>query len=590
MQYKLINEPDKNLSTIEQVLVNRGIKKEGIPKYVNTTWEDVNPPEALGEENMIEAAAALTGAILNNEKVLVVVDSDCDGFTSSALLINYLHERFPSFVENNLDYFLHEGKQHGLNDCYQHIINDGQYSVVITPDSASNDYEEHKALKEAGIDIIILDHHEAEKISEDAITINNQLSDYPNKEFSGVGVTWQFCRYLDSKLGEPAAAYNLLDLVALGLTADMVSLRELETRHLILEGFKEENIKNPFIYHIAKKNSFSLGDEITSIGAAFYISPFVNAMVRSGTHDEKELLFNSMLKHKAFEKVLSNKRGHKLGEEEYLFEQALRTATNVKNRQTKAQNEGMDFLNKKIESENLLNNKVLLFQIQSGQIDRNIAGLVANKLMAKYQRPCCVLTKVRNEKGDFLQGSSRGYDKSGVTNFKDICENFPYTDYAQGHQSAFGLSIPSDKANEFLEYTNKVLENMSSSPVYLVDYIYEGSNVEPSDILDIANMKFFWGKDIDESKIAVEGLVITKDMVTLMSPDKRPTLKISLPNGVALIKFHSSQEEYGSFCSNSGYKKFNIVGKCNENKWNGHNFPQILIEDYELVDSNKYFF
>ena len=58
----------------------------------------------------------------------------------------------------------------------------------------------------------------------------------------------------------------------------------------------------------------------------------------------------------------------------------------------------MELLEKKIKEENLLNHKVLLFLLEPGQIDRNIAGLVANKLMAKYQRPVCVLTKVIEEK------------------------------------------------------------------------------------------------------------------------------------------------------------------------------------------------
>ena len=104
----------------------------------------------------------------------------------------------------------------------------------------------NQQLKLAGMQTIILDHHEAEHISEDAIIINNQLSDYPNKNLSGAGVVWQFCKYLDSLL-EKNIADNYLDLVALGLTGDMMSLQSIETKHLINKGFKDENIQNPFI-------------------------------------------------------------------------------------------------------------------------------------------------------------------------------------------------------------------------------------------------------------------------------------------------------------------------------------------------------
>ena len=50
------------------------------------------------------------------------MDCDCDGFTAATLLIDYLHELFPSWVENKIDWFLHEGKQHGLSDCYKYAI------------------------------------------------------------------------------------------------------------------------------------------------------------------------------------------------------------------------------------------------------------------------------------------------------------------------------------------------------------------------------------------------------------------------------------------------------------------------------------
>ena len=140
---------------------------------------------------------------------------------------------------------MHEGKSHGLSDVMEYIFHK-DFELVILPDSSSNDYEYHQQLKLAGMQTIILDHHEADHISEDAIIINNQLSDYPNKNLSGAGVVWQFCKYLDSLL-EKNIADNYLDLVALGLTGDMMSLQSIETKHLINKGFKDENIQNPFI-------------------------------------------------------------------------------------------------------------------------------------------------------------------------------------------------------------------------------------------------------------------------------------------------------------------------------------------------------
>ena len=602
MKYQLINKINPNYSTIQQILTNRGIPFNEISHYMNTTDEDINSPLLLGKEKLKNAAAALTQAILSNESVLIIVDCDCDGFTSSALLINYLYDVFPSWVENNLHWFLHEEKEHGLGDCMEYI-SQRQFSLIIVPDAGSNDYQYHKQLKQQGRTVIILDHHEAEFISSDAIIINNQLCDYPNKEFSGVGIVWQFCRYLDSLLNKDFAN-NYLDLVALGLTADMMSLQSLETKHLILKGFKEENIRNPFIYGMVEKNSYSLGSKVTPIGAAFYIAPFVNAMVRSGTLEEKELLFNSMLKFKAFDIVLSNKRGHKLGETEKLVEQALRTATNVKNRQTRAQDAGMELIEHLIEENHMMEHKILLFLLEPGQIDKNIAGLCANKIMAKYQRPCCILTRVevideniiltslppQQYKYDTYQGSARGCDKVGITNFKDICTETECIMYAEGHQGAFGLGIAAWQIDNFIKRTDELLKDMSDEPIYYVDYIYEGYNVNPENILDIASLDDLWGKEMDEALVAIKDLKVTKDMITLMSPDKKPTLKITLPNRVALIKFNSNEDEYENLLSEEGYIAIDIVGRCNQNNWMGNIYPQILIEEYQIVGQCKYIF
>jgi len=132
---------------------------------------------------------------------------------------------------------MHEGKQHGLNDCMDYILQN-DYFLIICPDSSSNDYKEHETLKNKNIEVIVLDHHLADHISEHTIIINNQLSDYPNKELSGVGVVWQFCRFIDSII-EADYSNNFLDLVALGNCGDMMSLKSLETRYLIIKGFKK---------------------------------------------------------------------------------------------------------------------------------------------------------------------------------------------------------------------------------------------------------------------------------------------------------------------------------------------------------------
>jgi single-stranded-DNA-specific exonuclease len=610
MKIKLINTPDFSLSATEQVLINRGISYDKIHHYLNTTDNDINPPEALGETALKHAARILIQTIQNDDRVLVIVDSDCDGFTSAAVLINYLYDLFPAFVINNVDWVLHQGKQHGIDtkefDLESFAL--ANYKLIICPDSSSNDYDQHLWLCEHGVNTIVLDHHEAEAISDHAYVINNQLCDYPNKELSGVGVTWQFCRYLDSILGKNYAN-DYLDLVALGNMADMMSMTSIETKHLIHKGFQAANVKNPFIFEMANKNSYSLnkGDYqshndlmFTPMGAAFFIAPFVNAMVRSGTQEEKELIFNSMIKFKAFEIVPSTKRGHRPGETERVVDQALRTCTNVKNRQTRAQDTGLEFLEGMIEEQNLMQHKVLLFLLEPGQVDRNIAGLIANKFMAKYQRPVCILTKVEEiiatdvpgrtaplmTKRVSYQGSARGYDASGITNFKDICAAAPGVIFAQGHQGAFGLGIDADEIESFLEATDVALANMSSEPSYFVDYIFDANNVDTDKILEIARMNDYWGKNIDRAFICIKGLKVCDNNFQVM---KGNTLKFKMPN-VDIIKFGGTDDEVKKF-STEGYVEIDCVCQCCINEWPQFVYnPQLMMVDYEIVDSQNYYF
>ena len=579
--------PIKYDNTLTQVLTARGISASEVKEYTMANIKDnVNSPLAFGEELMEKALKMLIGHISKNHKALVIVDCDVDGNTSAALLLNYLHILFPAWVENNIEYAFHSGKQHGLNDIVKYLVDDNvHFDLIICPDSASNDTDECKLLKEDNTDVLILDHHDFDKENPYAIIINNQdsYSNYPNKALSGVGVVWQFCKYIDQKMGCNHAD-DFLDLVAIGLCGDMMDLRSIETRALVSAGLN--NLKNPYIYYMAQKNAFKLGSKITPMGAAFYIVPLLNAIQRSGTQEEKKLVFESMLSYKAFNKVPSTKRGHKLGEMEQIVDQAIRTSTNVKNRQTRVQDASLEALEKKIENEHLLEHKVLLILLDDNNIPAEVRGLIANKFMAKYQRPCCLLSK-----GDgCYSGSARGCSIAGVDDFKQICLDTNKIEYAIGHPNAYGLSIKEENIQSFIEKTDIALKDMSDEAIYYVDYIFEGQNCNPQTILDIAEMNDYWGSEIDEALVAVTGLKVTKEMVEIYRKSTN-TIKISLNNGVSIMKFNADEELCNKLTEqNSGFIEMDIVGKCNQNEWNGMITPQIFIEDYNITDSNKYYF
>lgn len=581
MDYKLIAPPNPLLTPIEQVLANRGIPIPNISHYLNTTDADNLSYDLLDN---IKVGAQLLIKHLNDDKnIWVIIDADCDGYCSSAILLNYLHRVIPTIVDNKFIYSHHPVKRHGiyLGQCPNNV------GLVIVPDAGSNDLAEHRILKENGIDVLVLDHHQCDDISQDAIIINNQLCDYPNKALCGAAIVYKFCQCLDNIFGVNLAD-DFIDLVGLALTADMMDLREIETHYLVNRGCNE--IHNPFLKSMIFRQSYSLGDQVTSIGEAFYIAPLVNAVTRVGTMEEKFVLFDSMLEWKAYSQIPSTKRGCK-NQMEQVVEQAVRICTNVKNRQTKLQDSYVEQVEELIAAEGLLSRKLLVIPLDSFALDKGLVGLTANKLMSKYQRPVAILNKMIDEQGVIhWMGSGRGYPKSKLKDFRQFCLDSKLVEFAQGHNNAFGLSILDSQLKEFIDWTEETLKDFEFTPSEDVDFIFTADNFNGNVILNIATMKSLWGQGIPEAKIVIKGLRITKDKITLMARDTKPTLKITLNNGVDCIKFKSSEEEFEQFYSESGCVIVDIIGTCNSNTYRGTTKPQIFIENYEILDRQDYYF
>ena len=579
MNYQLIAPRVPSMSMVEQVLTNRGINLADVKHYLNTSDADILNPQTI--KRMVDGAQMLSKHISLNDKVFLQIDSDCDGYTSAATLINYLNRLFPAFVQNNITYRLHEGKAHGI--IYDTIPKD--VKLVIAPDSSSNDYEVHKQLAQDGIDVLVIDHHEADHVSEYACVINNQLCDYPTKSLSGVGMVYKFCSYIDSLLNVDYAN-DYLDLVALGLIADMMDLRDFETRHLITLGINQ--IRNPYFKGMTVKNSYSLGETITPFGVAFYIAPYINAVTRCGTQEEKLILFESMLDFRAYEMIPSTKRGCK-GQMETRVEQACRNCTNIKNRQTKARDVSLEIIEQIIKDKELLNNKIIIVTLdKSHSIDRNLTGLVATKIANQYQRPTLILNESVLEDGSILwEGSGRNYGQNDFDNLRMFLDESGYFEYAEGHEGAFGVGIKDADLPQFLAYSNKLLEDFDFTPKYYIDFEYDSITLNSDDILNIADFDNLWGQCIEEPYVLVKNIKVTADNISLL---KGTTMKLTLDNDISLIKFRSSEDEYNNLYSDLGCVTINVIGRFQRNSWNGKVSPQILIEDYEIVGRTAYYF
>lgn len=574
MKYRLVN-PELNSPYLENLLRERGV--EDVKEYIKPTQNYLNDPAKL--DNIEKGAELYLNVIKHNGNILIVVDSDCDGFTSATIIYQYTKKIAP---EIRISYLLHEGKQHGLQDHIDTIFEKGDnYDLIILPDSSSNDYKYHEQLKNICVPALVLDHHLTDvEISDNAVVINNQLSkDYPNKELTGAGVTYQFCRYIDNLLKVDYADY-FMDLAAWGIIGDMGSVLEMENRYIIEKGLS--NIHNFFFQTLIDKQSYSMNDKINSTTVAFYIVPLINAMIRVGTMEEKERLFGAFID--GTKKVSSNKRGAK-GTEELLAVESARECTNAKNRQNKIKDNAVDSLEAKIYKLGLIDNKVLFVRLDDDDdFPSELNGLVAMQLSAKFKKPTIVARL--NEEG-FIRGSARGLNESELSDFKTFLTNSGYFEYALGHANAFGCSINNKYLSDFHNYANDKLKDIDfGENVYDVNFISSANNKELEKIVnDLGSYPQLWGQHNPEPLIYIKDINLTPNDIQIIGKNK-DTVKFE-KFGITYIQFHAKQliEDL----SNLNDIKIEIVGKANINEWMGRITPQVFIEGYEVSDGTYSF-
>lgn len=576
MKYKLVN------SVITDNYARRLLSERGVDNYdlfVNGDNFDIGSPEQLN--NMDKGAQVLLNIIKQPlHKVVLIIDCDVDGYTSSAILLQYLNEICP---EINLSYEIHSGKQHGLEDIFEKIENmDMPPDLVILPDAGSNDYIYHAELKAKGIETLILDHHECDHESEDAIVINNKLSpQYKNKELTGAGVTWQFCRYLDQLTGNHFSD-KYIDLVALGLISDMASVIDLENRFIIKQGLS--CINNFFFQTLIEKQSFSIGEKLTPIGVAFYIAPLINAVIRVGTTEEKEHLFMAFIDGQLI--VPSTKRGEK-GQKEKMATQVARDCINARNRQNKIKEKVVETLEIKIAKHDLLNNKILFVRLEEDdEFPAVLNGLVAMQLASKYKRPTIVARL--NEEG-YIRGSIRGLGESELKDFKTFLNESKFFEYCEGHANAAGCSIKNTDLPAFHAYANKTLSNINfNEDFYDVNFICDGRNDLKELVIDLDSIKDTYGQMNSEPLIVVENIKVDKNKDISIIGRNIDTVKLTY-NGMTYMFFRAT-EFIKALQSAPTIFTLTVIGRANVNEYMGTRTPQIMVDNWELSNYDMFQF
>ena len=588
MKCKLVNENFKE-DYLNQLLRARGV--ENIEDFFEPNDSYLQAPTDL--KNMEFGSVLYLRSVQKpNSHILVIVDSDMDGFTSAAIIYQYTKRFNP---ECDIQYFLHSGKQHGLEDHINRLLEEGiQYDLILLPDSSSNDAKYHDMLQDIHIPCLILDHHLTDvKLSDNAVVINNQLSPlYKNKELTGAGVVYQFCRHLDKKLNLNYAD-DYIDLAAAGIIGDMGSVLEMENRFIIKKGLS--NIKNIFLKALLEKQAYSITgkmnaswEEILSktnpISVAFYIVPLVNALIRVGSMEDKELMFQAFIDGNKL--VPCNKRGAK-GTFEKASVEATRVCTNAKNHQAKLKEEISARLENKIFKNDLLSNKVLFIKLDNDDnFPSELNGLICMQLSAKYKKPTIVARL--NDEG-YVRGSARGLNQSELKDFKQFMTDSGLFEYAQGHAQACGCSIPDRNLDNFIKYANEKLKDFNfDENVYNVNFMRECNESDLRTlVLTLGKAEDIWGQSNPTPLIYVNNIYVNPADIKIMGANK-DTLKIE-SNGIAFMKF-KAKDLIEEIKEQIDTIKLEIVGRANINEWGGHIIPQIFIDDYQISAINKYSF
>lgn len=581
MKYKLIGNNDTS-KAIETVLFNRGI--EDPYTYLNLTKDVVQDYNSLS--GMQDAVQCFIRHYDSRDPIGLMPDEDNDGYTASASFYNYVKAVDPDYP---IFYIMHSRpKMHGLgNNEYLRIPDN--IKLLVLADAGTNDANECNTLIEKGIDVIILDHHDAnyQDETEDevnyqtaeynkAIIVNNQLSlEYKNKDLSGVGVVYRFLQALDEELWEDHAD-DFLDLCAVGNIADVMDIRSFETRYFINQGIS--NFKNKFLVALAKAQEYSMNGEISVHNIAWYIAPVINSITRIGTPEERELVFRAMIEQdETFE---YNKRGVGVIDEN-IYDRAARIAKNAKSRQDKQRDKVFNELISKAD----LSEKVVF--LESKQATTGLVGLSAMKLADTLKRPVIVVKEITKNGEKILSGSCRNYDGSPIPDLKDLILKTNSFIFCSGHGNAAGLAIKRDDVDDAKNKFAELLSLVDFNPEIPCDFIFDINDLDVSFIQTIDEYDWLWGTGIKEPKVAIENIAIKRPDIYVQGKDFN-SVAFTI-NDIKFVKFNMKENdpllEWASAWDGEDTDEIviNVVGEVSVNEYKGTLTPQVIIKESEII-------
>ena len=586
--YDLITEDE----LLDILLKNRGV--ENPKELLNINGSVLH--DGILFKNMERGLNMLNWHIENNSKIHIIDDVDQDGLTSATIIHNYIKN-----INNNIDitHSMNDNKIHGI---IVKNLEQYEFDLLIIPDAGTSDVKQSKELIETrDVDILILDHHTIEEDNPYAIVINCQDGQYPNPTLSGAGVVYKFIKEYDKKYGLDFAE-NDLDLVAIGIIGDSMDLRNYETRYLAIEGLKK--INNNFIKEFLIKNK----KEEESINFEFVgwkIAPFINAVTRIGTQEEKMDLINAFLgieDSREYQPRRKKKTDDKPPVEIHTLQKTMvRESNNIKSRQDKLVTKSMEQLIEIIETQKLNNNKVIIVDA-TDILEKSFTGLVANKLTNIYKRPIIILKKMKEKNNEIIYGGSfRNYNLFPVESFMDILKELDTFIMVGGHNNAGGHQIKESKIQETQNKLNEFFKDIDIEDVYLVDYEIPVGKLKEKHVLQIGQWENIWGNTLRKPIFAITQIILQVTDIQLLG-EKRNLIKFEKNignNKISFIKKFSGEDTYNKMImkshkglskSKTNKIKMDVIGEFEINKWNNNDFPQVNIIDFNVENAKEFRF
>ena len=426
---------------IAYILMKRGIDTpEKIRGFLyQDKYKPFDPANLIGSREGIEI---IKSHMNNKSKVCIYGDYDVDGITSTVILkealtplmgkvIYHIPDRFSEGYGMNLD-VVKDLKQKGVN-------------LIITCDCGISNHEEVELVKSFGMDIIITDHHTLPDSlpSADAI-INPKLynEDHPLYYLPGVAVVYLFVLALYNIMGIKIGKGRWMDLVALGIVADVVPIHR-ENRYLLKRGLpyliEPDRVGLQALFQLLKKTGYSIVDEED---IAFQISPRINAAGRMGCAD---LPVKLLLEEDIEDADLMAKQLDKLNTERKTL-----------------QNRIFQRAKKRVEKDQLDKGILVLYDPSWHE---GVLGIVAGKLAETYKSPAICLSLKPDKKT--VSGSARSVGDVSIYDLLEKSKKF--LQKFGGHSQAAGMSLDIDSVDDFKSCIQNLLPLSKGVSERLVD-------------------------------------------------------------------------------------------------------------------------